>query len=431
MKNRILKTTYSIFKNDPNYLLFFNTILILSFYIFNFQASAGDSYITTKNGQNLFSLVADGQSSPICVSSQDYPGVLRVTEHLQADIMQVTGIEPEIIMDETTGKAIVIIGTIGKNPVIDKLIKEKKINAEKVINRWDTFGFQTVESPLPDVEQALVIFGSNKRGTIYGMYDLSSQIGVSPWYWWADAPIQKKDEIYVKPGFYSLGEPNVKYRGIFINDEAPALRNWAKQKFGGFNGKFYEKVFELLLRNKANYLWPAMWLPTIFNEDDPENPRLADELGIIMSTSHHEPLMRSHQEWYNYNGGQWNYETNKETLQEFWRGGIERMGNYESVITMGMRGDGDEAMSEETAVHLLQEIIADQRQILEDIIGKPAEEIAEEIFANFGSFKGMANQPLKKFLEIKGLGDVKIIRIAAAFEIARRIVNQVLKDYER
>jgi len=374
MKNTILKKTYSINKKIFSNLLVFNNIFILSFFLFAFQVLAGDSYISTENGQGLFPLVSDGQSAPLCVSSQDYPGVLKVAKHLQADIKRVTGVEPKIITDKPIGNTIVIIGTIGKTPVIDKLIEEKKINADKVAGCWDTYALQTVENPLPDVDQALVIFGSNKRGTIYGMYDLSSHIGVSPWYWWADVPVKKSKELYVKPGFYSTGEPKIKYRGIFINDESPALRNWAKEKFGGFNHKFYEKVFELILRNKGNYLWPAMWIPTAFSDDDPENPRLADEFGVIMSTSHHEPMMRAHDEWYRFNGGQWNYETNKEKLREFWRGGFERMGNYESVVTMGMRGDGDEALSEETAINLLKTIIADQRKIIADVTGKPAEE---------------------------------------------------------
>lgn len=224
------------------------------------------------------------------------------------------------------------------------------------------------------VENALVIAGSDKRGTIFGMFDLSEKMGVSPWYWWADVPVKVCNNIFVKPGNHTLGEPKVKYRGIFINDEAPALRNWAEEKFGGFNHAFYEKVFELILRNKANYLWPAMWRPSVFATDDPENLRLADEYGVVISTTHHEPMMRYHEEWSRYDGGPWNYETNKEKLREFWRGGIERMGKYESVVTLGMRGDGDEAMIEETAVELMKTIIADQRQIIVDVTQKPAEE---------------------------------------------------------
>ncbi|MFB9864236.1 glycosyl hydrolase 115 family protein [Rufibacter immobilis] len=199
-------------------------------------------------------------------------------------------------------------------------------------------------------------------------------MGVSPWYWWADVPVKKNDKIYLQNGRHVSEGPSVKYRGIFLNDEAPALTNWAKEKFGGFNHVFYEKVYELLLRNKANYLWPAMWLPNAFSADDPENPRVADEYGIVISTSHHEPMMRSHHEWSRFNGGAWNYETNKEKLREFWRGGVKRMGNYESAVTVGMRGDGDEGMSEHTAVDLMKTIIADQRQIIAEETGKPAKE---------------------------------------------------------
>jgi hypothetical protein len=377
MKNIILNKIVLILKNGFNRPKVFFTFFILIFFQCTAQVWAGDSYISTKSSQGSFPLVAEGQSASLYLSTQDYPGVLKVAGHLQTDIKNVTGVEPKIITDKYNENSIVIIGTIGKNPLVDKLIEEKKINAEEVVDRWDTFGLQTVENPLPNVDYALVIFGSNKRGTIYGMYDLSSQIGVSPWYWWADAPIQKKAELYVKPGFYSPGEPKVKYRGIFINDEAPALRNWAKEKFGDLNHKFYEKVFELILRNKGNYLWPAMWIPTAFHDDDPENSQLADEYGIVISTSHHEPMMRAHDEWYRFGSGEWNYKTNKDILQEFWRGGIERMGDYESVVTMGMRGDGDEAMTEETAVDLLKTIITDQRKILTDVTGKPAEEIPQ------------------------------------------------------
>ena len=176
------------------------------------QFSTRNAYISTKSGQGFFPLVARGQSAPLCVSSQDHPGVLKVVNHLQTDIKHVAGSEPKILIDETIGSTIVIIGTIGKNPVIDKLVQQKKIDAEEVTGRWDSFALQIVENPLPNVDQAVAIFGSNKRGTIYGMYDLSSRIGVSPWYWWADVPIQKEHELYVKPGLYSPGEPKVKYR---------------------------------------------------------------------------------------------------------------------------------------------------------------------------------------------------------------------------
>ena len=172
------------------------------------------------------------------------------------------------------------------------------------------------------VARALVVAGSDKRGTIFGLYELSRQIGVSPWHYWADVPVPARADLYVPPVRY-VTEPEVKYRGIFINDEAPALDGWVNSTFGGFNHEFYEHVFELLLRNRANYLWPAMW-DNAFNADDPENSVLADEYGIIMGTSHHEPLTRAQKEWTRLcespegcGGGEWNFDENTETLRQF------------------------------------------------------------------------------------------------------------------
>lgn len=336
------------------------------------------TYVTTQKSKNSFSLINNGNSAPILISSSDYIGVKKVANWLRDDIRKVSAIKTDIYIDQIpASKEIVIVGTIGKSEIIDRLISEEKINLDDTKNKWEKFIIETVDNPFPNVEKALVIAGSDKRGAIYGMLELSKQIGVSPWYWWADVPVMKKDNIFINSGRYSNGEPKVKYRGIFINDEAPALFNWAKEKFGGFNHKFYEKVFELILRNNGNYLWPAMWPPTSFFDDDPENMKLADELGIVMATSHHEPMMRAHEDWSRFGEGKWNYNTNKEKLQEFWRGGIERNGNNESVVTVGMRGDGDEAMSEETATDLLQTIISDQRKIISDVTGKPAEEIPQ------------------------------------------------------
>jgi len=361
-----------LFLHTSSFLISFMMIIFLPISIW---AIGDSSYISTTGGTEMFTLSESGKSTTLCIDSEDFQGVIRALHDLKTDIGKVTQSEPTVVFDELpSGEELVIVGTYGKSRVIEQLAESGKLNVEAIAGKWETFSIQTIINPFPGIERALVIVGSDKRGTIYGIYDVSEQIGVSPWYWWADAPVQKKDNIYVIPGTYSDGEPAVKYRGIFINDESPAFRNWATEKFGGLNHKCYEKVFELLLRNKANYLWPAMWIPTMFNEDDSLNPKVADEYGIVMSTSHHEPMMRAHNEWYRYNGGAWNYETNKEKLQEFWRGGIERMGDYESVVTVGMRGDGDEAMSEETAVDLLKHIISDQRQIIADVTGKPAHE---------------------------------------------------------
>ena len=299
----------------------------------------------------------------------------------------VTGKKPEVVSAiPSSAKNIIIIGTLDGSSTINQLIKSKKINADVIKDKWEAFSIQTVEnvsiirsnskSPFQGV-RGLVIVGSNKRGTAYGTFTLSEQLGVSPWYWWADVPAKKKAEVYVKKGTYNYPSPSVKYRGIFINDEAPAFSGWAKEKFGGVNHLVYEHMFELLLRLKANYLWPAMW-GNAFNDDDTLNPILADKWGIVMGTSHHEPMLRAQQEWKRYGKGQWNYDSNEVVLKDFWRKGIENMDHHESIVTIGMRGDGDMPMTKGTAISLLERIVADQRKIIEDVTGKPASETPQD-----------------------------------------------------
>lgn len=252
-------------------------------------------YVAFEKSKTGFPLAATGKTAPLYASTSDWPGVLRAARDLQADINRVTKITPTLTTDQApTGKEVVLIGTIGKSPLIDALIKAKKLDVSGVAGKWETFVLQVVEKPLPGVERALVVAGSDKRGTIFGIYDLSQQIGVSPWYWWADVPTKPQTALYVASGRHSQGTPQVKYRGIFLNDEAPALSGWAKEKFGGINSKMYVHVFELILRLKGNYLWPAMW-GNAFNDDDKQSPVLADEYGIVMGTSHHEPMQRAQQ----------------------------------------------------------------------------------------------------------------------------------------
>jgi len=319
-----------------------------------------------------FPLVRNQAAAPVLVSPDDYPGVRRAAADLQADMERVSGARPTLIDDEKhCARFTVILGTIGKSPAIDRLVRSGKLDVRSIAGKWESFLIQTVAHPMPNVEQALVIAGSDKRGTIYGIYEISEEIGVSPWYWWADVPPQHHAELFILAGAYVQGPPKVKYRGIFINDEDPSLSGWAKEKFGGINSKMYVHMFELLLRLRANYLWPAMW-GKAFNEDDPENPRLADEYGIVMGTSHHEPMMRAQAEWTKhgntFGNGEWNYVANAEGLRKFWAEGVERNKAYENIYTMGMRGDGDLAMPDagglEANKKLLEQIIADQRQIL-------------------------------------------------------------------
>jgi hypothetical protein len=319
-------------------------------------------YVESTRSAGAFALAQGKTAASLVVASSDYPGVIRAAGDLRSDVARVTGITPGFALAADT----VIVGTLGKSAVIDQLVRDRKIDVSKIAGKWESFLIQVVARPVPGVASALVIAGSDKRGTIFGIYDVSEQIGVSPWYFWADVPTRHRDALFVKAGAYVQGPPAVKYRGIFLNDEAPALSGWVKDNFGKYNHEFYQKVFELVLRMKGNFMWPAMW-GSAFNDDDPLNPKLADEYGIVMSTSHHEPMMRAQQEWKRYNNqGPWDYTKNGDFLRQFWAQGVERNKNYESIITLAMRGDGDMPMAGNINdnVALLEKIVADQRKII-------------------------------------------------------------------
>ena len=321
---------------------------------------AADAFITFQPAQGALQL----KDVSISYTDGEHSSVLIAAANLQCDFEQVTGVKPR----RGGNDAGIVIGTIGSNPQIDQwvkqgLLKDLKGKTEKYIIK--TIGKQ------------LVIAGSDKRGTVYGIYELSRQIGVSPWYYWADVPVVKHPELYVKEGEYTDGEPAVRYRGLFLNDEAPCLTTWVKNTFGTNYGghQFYEKVFELILRLKGNYLWPAMW-GWAFYADDPENLKTADKMGVMMGTSHHEPMARNHQEYARdrKGWGAWNYSTNKENLDRFFREGIERMKGTDDIVTIGMRGDGDEAMGNGTDTKLLETIIDNQRRIIKEVTKRPAKE---------------------------------------------------------
>ena len=337
-----------------------------------------EQIVVTKHQQGTFALVQGKNATPLYVDSSDFPGVIRAANDLSKDIQNVTGITPPVLLQQPASQqSAVIIATLGKGALLEQLIRDHKIDTAALAGKWESYLIETVAHPFPGVSSALVIVGSDKRGTIYGIYELSEQIGVSPWYWWADVPIPHQDALFVTPGRHFQGEPVVKYRGIFLNDEAPALTGWTKEKFGGYNHEFYVKVFELILRLRGNFLWPAMW-GSAFNEDDPLNPRLADEYGIVMGTSHHEPMLRAQQEWKRHGEGPWDYSTNGEVLRQFWTEGIERNKNYESIVTLGMRGDGDMPMSEESNVALLEKIVSDQRKILVDKMNPDLQKVPQD-----------------------------------------------------
>jgi len=322
-------------------------------------------------------VAAKGSAATIVLGKDEHEGVLRAARDLQRDIGSVTGATPKSVTGNAPAEQdLIIAGTLGRNPLIDQLARQGKLDVAKLAGQWEGFVIQAVRDPVPGVKRALVIAGSDKRGTIYGIYTLSEQIGVSPWYWWADVPVQKHAVLSVPLATRIFEKPTVQYRGIFLNDEAPALTNWAKQHFGGFNHAFYERLFELMLRMRANYLWPAMWYSS-FYDDDKDNGPLADRMGIIMGTSHHEPMMRSQQEWHRHGKGPWDYQHNRDTLRDFWAGGLRNTRDQEKVITMAMRGDGDEPMSENANVELLQNIVSDQRALIRQELGKEPQQVPQ------------------------------------------------------
>lgn len=337
--------------------------------------SAALPFIQDTGNSNTLLLHSPVNALQIMADVNVEPGIKKAVTNLQSDFLMVTGYNPQFVHQIKGGESpVVIIGTIGHNDFVDELVKKGKVDGKELKGKYEKYIIQNVSNPFPDIKEALVIAGSDKRGTIYGIYELSKQIGVSPWYYWADVPVEHKDEIHFIKGKYTDGEPAVRYRGIFLNDEAPALSGWSKATFGGFNSKFYEKVFELVLRLKGNYMWPAMW-GSAFYDDDPANGILANEMGIIMGTSHHEPMAMAQADWHRRGGknNEWNYTTHAEKLKSFWKAGIERSNDWERIVTIGMRGDGDEAMSEETNIALLEKIVKDQRKIIAEVTRKKPE----------------------------------------------------------
>ena len=343
-------------------------LFFISFLLFlAITVEATETFVSFTNGTGLMPIT--GSKDTIVYDRNEWKGVVMAVNNLRQDLKAVTGSEC----------APITVATVGKSPIAKKYAKYAKL----LKGKWEQYIIVAQPSPLPGEGSGvgLLILGSDKRGTIYGIYELSRQLGVSPWYWMADAPIAKHSEVWVKPGVYTDGEPKVKYRGIFINDEWPSFGTWCNNQFGGVNSKAYSKIFELLLRLKANYFWPAMWA-TAFNEDDPLNPKVADEMGIVMGTSHHEPMMRAHKEYTKRREevGPWDYAKNPAGIEKFFTEGIENSKNYDNIITIGMRGDGDVAMgtgNDADNMKTLKNVIDAQRRIISNVHKKKASELPQ------------------------------------------------------
>ena len=345
-----------------------------------------------------FTLIENGNPISLLLDETDDIGVQIAAKALQKDFKMVSGKEAKIL-NEPSEKSVVIIGTL-ESKYIKQIIKNKKLDKKELEGKYEKYIMTTIANPVEGVDEALVIAGSDKRGTIYGIYELSEQIGVSPWYDWADVPVYEQKNISLAKGTYTAGEPAVKYRGIFLNDEAPCLTGWVKNTYGTDFGdhRFYARVFELILRLRGNFMWPAMW-GWAFYADDPLNSKTADDMGIVMSTSHHEPMARNHQEWTRNRskyGNIWDYNQNPEGLTTFFREGIERAKDTEDIITIGMRGDGDAELagSDEDNIRMMEGLFEDQRQIIKEVTGKPAKK-TPQVWALYKEVQTYYNKGLR------------------------------------
>lgn len=318
-----------------------------------------------------------------------YSGVHKVAEKVSRDIELVFGVKPastEVKAD--LASCAVIYGTAGRSPVLESLSERGLIDLGEIRGKNEVYLFQVIDAPWEGRDKALVIAGSDKRGTIYGLFHLSEVLGVSPYVDWNSVLPRRQDEVVLKDGTKLVSkEPSVRYRGFFINDEWPAFGNWCNKNFGGFNAQAYDHVFELLLRLKGNYLWPAMWSAR-FHDDGPglANSELADEYGVVMGASHHEPCLRQGEE-YKYLRGKdsiygdaWNFRSNEEGITRFWADGLKRSGRFENVITVGMRGEADTAIMGEGAtfadnIGLLRDVIRTQNRLIQEHVNPDLEQV--------------------------------------------------------
>lgn len=332
-----------------------------------------------QTSKGIFPLVQKGLAARIYIDPEgrDYDGMSLVAASFAGDVELITGIRPVIVTDaKELSKIAVIAGSLGNNRLIDALAAEGRIDAAAIQGKRETYMIRPLEHPFEGVEQAIVIAGSDKRGTFYGIYHLSEMIGVSPWVYWGDVVPKKRRDILLPTEQLQVTskEPSIRYRGFFINDEWPSFGTWTNNRFGGFNEDMYRYVFELLLRLKGNYLWPAMW-SAVFSEDGKRHPlanaELAHAYGIIMGTSHHEPMFRAGEEWGKVyrqytDRYDWDFGKNREAITRFWEDGVKRNREFESIITLGMRGERDSALggTVEENIERLKDIILTQKEIL-------------------------------------------------------------------
>ncbi|MFC4311875.1 glycosyl hydrolase 115 family protein [Steroidobacter flavus] len=325
-----------------------------------------------------FDLVADGVAPTIFTSPNDAPVVAIAAQAFAGDVERVSGIRPKVSQGTPEGKLAILAGTIGGSTLIDQLIANKRIAVDKVIGQTEAYTIAWVENPAAGVARALVVAGADRRGTAYGIFRLSEQIGVSPWVWWADAAPTRRSRLNLGTETIVQGSPSVRYRGIFINDEDWSLRPWAAKNdpSGDIGPQTYAKVFELLLRLRANFLWPAMHKVTAAFNQVPGNAEMADRYAIVMGASHAEPMLRDNVAEWNFDArGEYNYHQNGPQVLDYWRERVKLNHQYENVYTVGMRGIHDSAVEAGRGVDgvkLLEQVVADQRGLFREVGQDPA-----------------------------------------------------------
>jgi hypothetical protein len=339
-------------------------------------ASAGPLVLWEQGTPAAFPLVAGGRAVPVWVDGSDFKVARIAAELLADDVARVSGVKPVVLTHATVSEeAVVLVGTLGHSTLIDRLVLEKKLDVGAIRGQWEAHLIATVKDPLPQVKMALVIVGSDRRGTAYGVFTLSEALGVSPWYWWADVTPVHRTQLFVDAGSYPQASPSVKYRGIFINDEFAGLHPWASKTFEKeckhIGPKTYAKIFELLLRLKANFCWPAMWGGAKYFNVYPENKLVADDYAIVMGSSHCESLLFNNvenAEWDEKTDGPWNFLTNREKIEEAWTKRLKENGTFENVYTLGLRGIHDRPIQGGSnvveKVAILQKAIDAQRELL-------------------------------------------------------------------
>ncbi len=350
------------------------------------QITAAELRVAENIQPGDFPLVWGKRVAAVCVDENDFTVAKIAATNFLADVERVTGQKSEFISAPASADNVIFIGTFGHSRVIDSLVAAKKINVDAIRGQWESFVIATVADPLPGVKSALVIAGSDRRGTAFGVFALSEAIGVSPWYWWADVPPQHHENLVVPAGVFTQGPPAVKYRGIFINDEDYGMKPWAAKTFEPENGfigpKTYKKMFELLLRLRANYLWPAMHACSKPFNAFPENKTNADNYAIVMGSSHCEPMLRNNVgEWPKNDAAKWNYQTNPDAVKDYWEERVQANGQFENVFTLGMRGVHDGPLqakgTAQEKVALVEKIFADQREMLARLVKTNVAEIPQ------------------------------------------------------